>query len=168
MMDAIVRVLAHPNRVSVADGILKILEWQTSSEKRSLGEIWAAEMAKDTRLKGATDYARKMIRNRVIDEARRANRAIPFDHQATELGGSTADDIELPLLLRQEAQRLLHDLRPNDRELLLAYLEGSHAFEDVRTRQQLSSSTARVRVHRIIKRLRDDETETSPDDSPQR
>ncbi len=103
----------------------------------------------------ARSYAARILRNRLIDELRRRRR-----HDLAALGREekhpgTGTEAELSYRQRQLLQHLLTGSSESDTRLLLAYFRDRDAFQTELERQGLREGTARVRVHRALKRLRE-------------
>jgi hypothetical protein len=68
----------------------------------------------------------------------------------------------------RRANALLRELTSEEHKLISAYFTGSDAFHDETRELGISDNTARVRVHRLIKRLRNRAAEQWGTGSPPR
>jgi DNA-directed RNA polymerase specialized sigma24 family protein len=109
----------------------------------------------------ARRYASRMVQNHLIDEFRRGHRDLPLSDLPSEAAGAVLEDAspesesEPGLERVRVARGLLRDLEAKDRALLEAYFSGAEAFREESQRQSLKSGTARVKVHRLLRRLRE-------------
>jgi len=129
---------------AIMDAILRVLEWE---------EAESTDMADAA----ARAYASRMVENLLLDKFRREARS-PIDSRAPFNAAQTAtpDDTEFVTShdVEARAEAILEDVEQPDRELLYAYFAGSEFFRDEVHRQCLRAGTARVRIHRLLKRLK--------------
>jgi RNA polymerase sigma factor (sigma-70 family) len=103
-------------------------------------------------------YIREAVRNRIHDESRRLARrplSVPLD-------ADIADPSPLPVdcVLRQQVfagrQHLFCQLRPEEREILIARFEFGYSFDEIAIlMSKPSAAAARMALNRILDRLRD-------------
>jgi DNA-directed RNA polymerase specialized sigma24 family protein len=117
----------------------------------------------------ARRYASRMVQNYLIDEFRRSHRDLPFSELPSEAADPASDAESKPGLESgpglervRVARALLRDLEAKDRALLEAYFSGADAFREESQRQSLKSGTARVKVHRLLRRLRERGASSTP------
>ena len=132
VMDAILRVLEHeehdPEAVEVADRV-------------------------------ARRYASRVVHNLLVDRFRAARRfpTEPLEDtsdRATETDVDSVVENDRMLAPRLRATALLGELSAAEQGLLSAYFTDSDAFREEFRRLGIAEGTARVRVHRLIRRLR--------------
>jgi hypothetical protein len=106
--------------------------------------------------RAARQYALKMVRNRLIDMLRKEKRhvdSIKRIEEKKELFDNSLSERESLLLL--DAKKLLSKLKEKDLLLIKAYFEGEPFFTNEIKSQMLKRGTARVKIHRLLKYLRE-------------
>jgi RNA polymerase sigma factor (sigma-70 family) len=116
-------------------------------------------------------YLRQSVINRIRDEIRRVARR-PAPTELTEEAVS-ADASQLEIAIRGEAydryRAALVQLRPKDRELVVARIEAQWTLDEVTRRFGFGNTdAARMAVNRAVQRLRDRVADAHPRASHQR
>jgi len=138
-------------RADVEDALMDLVSRVLAGEASlpsTLIEAIAFRLGEDEVRARLRAYARAVVRNRAIDEGRRAHRRARLHVDHHEPSHEPGPDARI------DAQRLLGSLRPDDRTLVVGWLAGHEAFESARAELQLAPATARQRVHRAIEQLR--------------
>lgn len=131
---------------AVMEAILRVLE----AEERDPEPSATADRV-------ARRYASRVVHNLLVDRFRRERHlpTQPLDDVTDLPAGSAEPGTGRPSVKRRRAIALLGDLSTDEQALLSAYFLGSDAFRDEVRRLGITEGAARVRVHRLIKRLRD-------------
>lgn len=129
---------------AIMDAVLRVLQWESDAP-----ETMPAEEA------AARRYAARAVENLLIDQLRQTQRQPPSAQAVEQLPSAESTEEDEDNLLLGISERLLAELADQQRELLRAYFAGSDYFREESTRQQLSPNAARVRIHRLLRRLRE-------------
>lgn len=132
---------------AIMDAIVRLLEAE-QHDSAALGSAVDAT---------ALRYASRIVQRRLIDTFRR-ERSRAGVMPAGEAGIDETNDSSPGIVYDprlKAARQLLSELDASDRTLLESYFLGPEAFQEEVSRQQLRSGTARVRIHRALKRLRE-------------
>jgi DNA-directed RNA polymerase specialized sigma24 family protein len=125
------------------DAIMRVLEWEVTAIDRSMHEAVARR------------YASRAVQNLLIDRFRAR---LTVDALGIE---RIYPDPDTPAWraeghpLEQISDRLMSELDEQQSDLLRAYFAGSEYFREESVCQGLSAGTARVKIHRMLKRLRE-------------
>lgn len=122
------------------DAIARVLEWEETGVDRSMHEAVARR------------YASRAVQNLLIDRFR--SRAA-LDSVGADASPPPESNDWSHNELAQLSEQLMGELAEPQRDLLRAYFAGSDYFREESTRQGLSAGTARVKIHRMLKRLRE-------------
>ena len=100
-------------------------------------------------------YAAVMVRNAIVDLARRRSRSLREEHKWAEVGIVEPDEELYALRRSATVAEMLEELAESERELLrLRFWEGVSMAEIAR-RLDLPYSTVAVRMFRLLRRLRE-------------
>jgi DNA-directed RNA polymerase specialized sigma24 family protein len=127
---------------ALMDTILRVLESEVE------GHIVGAELKSEL----ARRYALRALQNQLIAQWRTRRRLEPLHDNIAKPPETTYEFGEFEKSILAELQR---ELQPSDRALLAAYLQDRETFRTEFERQGISPGAARVRVHRVLKRLRE-------------
>lgn len=152
---------------ALMDAILSVLEREHSLDRSSdIVKTQNDAITTDT----ARRYALRMIRNRLLDAYRRSRRNRAFLGELAERLVASNSDQDGPLDQARDTQAaapthlparaMIASLSGRDSRLLLAYLSGEPAWTYEIEAQSLQRGAARVRIHRVLKRLRECSTAT--------
>ena len=152
VLAAMIALLGHHQSADHQDALMNAVVAVLEREVEA-GESVGAKFD-DT---SARRYALRAIHNRLIDEWRIRARHTEL---RGELVAPSNEDNDLPhnrdSTLHLIASALVEELSPADRELLDAYLTSREAYRGESARQGLTATTARARICRLLRRLRDD------------
>ena len=116
-------------------------------------EKWVRHVDQEVRQPKA--YFRRMLRNRFIDDCRRAGRraeqAYDDDSAVVSIGAKSLDDI---IATRQEADAILHQLVPDDRELLYLWAVEEYTAQDIADQLEVPRGTILSRLYRLRNKIR--------------
>ena len=102
-------------------------------------------------------YIRMIMRNRFIDEYRR-KQSFPLenidDHSPISMDGSSLEDV---VIASHDLAILWKDIEPLDRELLYYWAVEGFNMAEISEKLDISRGTLLSRVHRLRKRIKDDE-----------
>jgi hypothetical protein len=151
VIDALVSLLrsfSHAARESpydradaAMDALLRVLAWEDDDAVRT----------SDAQLAHA--YAARAVQNLLIDEYRR-------ESPMREGGAASLPTVveqqspQAPIALIEMSERIFAELSEREQDLLHAYFAGPEYFHEEATHQALKPGTARVQIHRLLKRLR--------------
>lgn len=141
---AIGRQPASPDREdAVMEAIVRVLEWEVDSTERSIHATVARR------------YASRAVQNILIDRFRN-DRSEPSESIDSSPGPSEwPSEASQSNPLSEISTQLMNELDERQGDLLRAYFAGSDYFHDESVRQALSPGAARVRIHRLLKHLRE-------------
>ena len=143
---ALVELLGYPRgpdqEDALMDTILRVLEREVE------GDVVGADLKSVL----ARRYAVRALQNQLITQWRARRRLEPLRADVSHTPEAAYELGELEKALLIELQR---ELPQADQALLGAYLNGKETFRTEFERQGISPGNARVRVHRVLKRLRE-------------
>jgi DNA-directed RNA polymerase specialized sigma24 family protein len=142
---ALIEILQGSSDPDQQDAIMQTLLELLENEVD--GEVIGADL--DSSL--AHRYAMRAIQNQLLGTWRERRRLGPLGEQATP---PLTISRELNELEKAVIDETIREMAPDDHALLNAYFEGGEQLRAECDRQSISPETARVRIHRRLKRLR--------------
>lgn len=115
-------------------------------------EKWVQHADQEVRQPEA--YFKRMLRNRFIDDYRRAGRRPEQSYDDDAVVSMNARSLDDIIATRQEADAVLHHLAPEDREILYLWAVEEYTAQDIADHLEIPRGTILSRLYRLRNKIR--------------